>query len=325
MTIFSGVVSDLEEATLYELDALDFVRTTLFTQTEQPDTCAVIDLSSSKSPEGQYPSEIRRVIAMSMSDQPVRDALSRLRPLAFAATFKVQDMIAEWILHANGSAAWAFSRKLKDYDAARAGGGLQEPTLFAGWPELSKGFWELYRALIPFRGTLVHASGFSVKSDGTLEISKGSNNLSLSHDMQGGYIRALCLLTRHLLAGSTLVGVPAVLVENDFAALDPVHGQSGFTARRFRLEALKVLVPPQAARSMQPFDATIDFGLLKVQMDSTYPVGTGGVLLYQLTIVAKDDKRTLLWTFPPDLVPTAEITLKEGDPAFDRFLTIRTN
>jgi len=36
MTSFSGVEADLEQAASYELDALEFVRATLFSQTEVP-------------------------------------------------------------------------------------------------------------------------------------------------------------------------------------------------------------------------------------------------------------------------------------------------
>jgi hypothetical protein len=322
MTSFSGVEADLEQAASYELDALEFVRATLFSQTEVPANELRINLADRKNDEARYPATIGHVSTVSMSDQAVRAALSRLRPLAFVTAFKLQDMIAEWILRANGSTAWAFKAKLKDYDTKNKSGTLHEPDVFVHWPLLSTAFWELYKALTPFRSAVVHASGFSIHSDNALEIWHNTQSLRLSDSQQASYIRAMCLLTKQLLNKSPFSGLREAMVASDFSTLAPIHHQAGFTHRPIRFESMHVNLPSSASKS-GPFESMVDFGELTRQAAATFPTASNGVLFLQLIIKGEDSSRLLAWSFPPESIPTGKVVIREGDPAYDKYLVVR--
>ena len=322
MAVFSGSLSDLEEAVSFELNALDFVRTALFAQSEAPGNTMRIDLGTTKNGNGQYPRQISHVSIITMGQGDVQSALSRLRPLIFSAAFKIQDMIAEWILHANGSKAWQFKAKQQAYDALQKAGTLSEPDVFQTWPDLSRAFWALYKTLTPLRSTIVHASGFTVQPGGTLEIYHYTACVRLTHDQQASYCRAICLLAKQLLLNVPFAGIAGVLVENDFSTMLPIHKQGGFTFRPLRIEALHVAVPPEQVKSTRPFEMSIDFLELREQTGRAFPT-PGGVLACQMIIQVDEGSRILTWDFPAKLVPTTAQVLKEGDPLFDRYLTIR--
>jgi hypothetical protein len=122
---------------------------TLFGQTEESSRSLKINLSDKKDKDGFYPKHIgMEASGVSSGAYAVQSALSRLRPLAFAAAFKIQDMIAEWILHANGSTAWIFKQKIADYRSMRRTLAWSEPSAFATRAIVSSSaFWELYGAL----------------------------------------------------------------------------------------------------------------------------------------------------------------------------------
>jgi hypothetical protein len=185
MAAFGGNGNDLAALIAYERDALEFVRTTLFDQTEATSQSLRLTLSETKNEEGFYPWHIGLTASgISIGADAVRSALSRLRPLAFAAAFKVQDMIVEWVLHANGSKAWKFWEKIAEYDAMEKAGTLCEPVAVAKRKVTSKAFWELYKALTPFRNEIIHKNSFSLVGS-TLTVSAKGNTLSLSDREQG--------------------------------------------------------------------------------------------------------------------------------------------
>ncbi|TWB60434.1 hypothetical protein FBZ94_104659 [Bradyrhizobium sacchari] len=57
MPTFTGNVTDLAEQIAYERQALEFVRTELFGQTEASSQTLRLDLSNAKDADGYYPSE----------------------------------------------------------------------------------------------------------------------------------------------------------------------------------------------------------------------------------------------------------------------------
>lgn len=293
-----------------------------------------VNLGDQKDADGLYPCQVKRHSFIRTSDDAVQSSLSRLRPLTFSAAFKVQDMIGEWVLHANGSNAWPFTKKLKAYDDFRKAGTFIEPNTFLSWPDLSNAFWELYRELVPFRGTVVHGSGISVGSNGTLYIAKSKQ---LSEAQQGAYVRAMCLLVPHLLNDRPLSGLHEAIVANDFATLHPIHKQSGFSLRPYRFDSMHVTVPEnrpkrcwlfgllsRLIRSSNPVAIKIDFDDLKTQMEHASPVPLSGVSLFELSIQVEACNRVLLWKFPPDSIPVGQLMLKEGDAATDRYLSIKS-
>jgi len=187
MTHFSGNPTDLLDAIQYEVSVIDYLRFTLYGQREMVGDGMSLVVGDVL-PDGEPRRHVYLRASMSISDGAVRSALDRLRPLAFSAAFKLQDMIAEWILRANGVTDWPFSKKLAGYDKLKATGTLVQPNPFATNSSVSMAFWELYRFLVPFRGTVVHSGGVVLEPDGTISITRGADVLRFSPSDQGAYM-----------------------------------------------------------------------------------------------------------------------------------------
>lgn len=322
MPPFAGNAMDLVDAVAYEIQAIDYLRATLHGQTEAPGQGMRVVLGDLNE-RGEQRATVYVSGTVSISEGAVRDALARLRPLAFSAAFKIQDMVAEWILRANGVSEWRFVRKLAEYDRLKAVGGLSWPDLFVNEPLLARAFWELYRYFEPFRGAIAHSGGLALASDGTLVVvSRDSTKLTLTPTEQASYMRAMCviakLLSNQVVADPFLVG----LVESDLLQLQTYHAQPGLVVRRARCETLTVQVLPSHIACEQPRSVGIDFGHLRRTMERVFTVGVDGRLFFSVTIVARMGTRETVWHLPIEAVPQGSVNLREGDAAYDRFLTV---
>ena len=92
-------------------------------------------------------------------------------PLIFVTTFKLLDMLAEWMLNENGlRSTHRFAQKIS---------ALKDPRVFP--PAIASRDWlrerlvGLYEHLEPLRGTVVHARHFKT-SDGALRVSSSKGN-----------------------------------------------------------------------------------------------------------------------------------------------------
>lgn len=321
MPPFSGNVTDLADAIAYEVQAIDYLRATLHGQTEAPGQGMSIVLDDVNE-SGVQKATVYVSGTVDISEGAVRAALDRLRPVAFSAAFKIQDMVVEWILRANGEHEWPFAKKLAAYVRLRGVGSLSEPDLFVNEPLLARAFWELYRFFVPFRGTVVHAGGVTLDPDGTVVVSRGATTLRLTPSEQASYMRAMCvvakILSHQVPVDAFLVG----LVESDLFGLRSYHGQTGLVVQRARLETLTVQVPPSHVVSQQPLSVSIDFDHLRRTMERAFPVGVDGRLYFSVSIVVQVETREAIWRLPVEAVPNGVVSLREGDADYDRFLGV---
>jgi hypothetical protein len=319
--MFTGVPNDLADAIGYELYVIDYLRATLHGQRETSIGGASIVLGDVTA-EG-----VQRIVcglsaSNSFSEDAVRTALDHMRPLAFSAAFKIQDMIVEWVLRANGVNAWQFKEKLANYDKLLAAASLSEPALLAARPTLSRAYWELYRYLVPFRGTVIHKGGVVLEANGTVSIVKDGMNVRLTPAEQGSYMRAMCLVAKILSHQTKHNQFLEDLIEADLFELNKYHAQSGLVVRRARLEALTVHVSESHLDAREPMSVTVDFDQLRRVMEKPYPVGVDGRLHFAVTINAHSSTRNAVWQLPFEAVPSGVLTLTEGDERFDQYLTI---
>jgi hypothetical protein len=310
MPTFTAAVQDLEDATSYERGALEFLRATTLRQSEASNGLMSVTLGDLTS-DGRQHVHMARNFHADLCEGAVIAALHQMRPLAFSAAFKLHDMIAEWILRANGSHAWPFAAKAKDYDNFVAAGAFLEPPLFALWPALSSAFWEAYKHLFPYRNALTHGGGIRILPDGTLEIRKGATLLTMTSAHQASYIRAMCLLARHLIAQDAFAGVDRHLIETDFAILRFMHSQTSLVVRSFRVEGLSISVPQSIIPRGSPVHVTIDFDFFRKVVEEHCPVAPGGALLLSVEVQAENASHRFRWYFPPESVPVGKCTLKE--------------
>ncbi|WP_053573089.1 hypothetical protein [Caballeronia cordobensis] len=99
--LFLGRSVELAEALRYEMSALDYLHRSLFDQSDESNECLTITLGD-LAENGNQKKHLTFSFNENVCAGAVKAALSRLRPLAFSAAFKMQDMIVEWILRANG-------------------------------------------------------------------------------------------------------------------------------------------------------------------------------------------------------------------------------
>lgn len=322
MRPFSGNPADLSDAIDYELGAIDYLRFTVYNQAEAGGeglSLVVGDLA----PDGtqKVHSLIRGTIGL--SDRAVRSALNRFRPLAFSATFKLQDMVAEWILRANAVTDWRFVQKLAAYDRLSGSGSLAEPALFATTPVLSSAFWALYRYLAPFRNTATHAGGVGLESDGTISIARKLDTLRFSPSDQAAYMRAVCLTAKVLAGLTSRSAFLDDLIHADLFALSTHHRQGGLTVQQSRLEALTVRVPRSGIESSSPLTIKLDFDHFRRTMERAFPVGANGRLYYSIRVAVEAEAGPeTIWQLPVEEVPLGVVTMRKGDAAYDRFLQI---
>jgi len=324
MSSFSGNVNDLADAISYELGAIEFVRVALFGHKETRAAESLYLRLGEKSSDGVQKASARITahITDSMSQEGVRNALSRLRPLAFSATFKMQDMIAEWTLRANAKNGWTFKNKLKDYDDLRSTHSLVEAPLFAKQQHLSRAFWELYRFFKDYRGTVTHSGGVVLGGDGAIEIVYEGKKISLTEAEQGSYLRGVCLIAKALIGVTHLDAYLLGLIDSDFLMLQKYHGQKGFSVKDARVECLTVEVPTSRVTSQNPLSVDIDFDELRNIMEGAFPVKANGHLYYSVTIKVNSDRGEAVWSLPIESVPSGLATLREGDSKFDGFLQL---
>lgn len=321
MTHFPGKRAELIEALAYELHALEYLRRSLFDQSETSNECLTVTLGS-VAENGKLNRHLELDFHENVCAGAVQAALSQLRPLAFSATFKMQDMIVEWILRANDCTDWRFKAKLKSYDRLSSTTTFAQPKFFEQRPLLSKAFWEIFRYFEPYRGTVTHAGGVTIAGNGTLQIAKqGSATLNLSNEEQAAYIQALCIIA------NTLIGKKAAnphldgLAENALERLAVYHRVVGLNSRYVRLSKLKIIVPPTQLASEKPLSVDIDWDSLGDMMRETFLSGIHEAdIFFPVTVEVQRDQSISRWNIPLEAVPVGKLALTEGDPQFDAYL-----
>jgi hypothetical protein len=320
MSSFQGSHQDLDDAVAYELSAIEYLRSTLYGHDEDPVGSVQVTLGK-VTPDGTLCRTIGVVGRADISGTAVRAALGRFRPLAFSASFKLQDMIVEWILRANGATDWRFSRKLAAYDRLVQNGTLTTPALLASSSPVSKAFWELYRFLVPYRGTVVHSGGVTLQTDGTVSISKGATTLTLTPSQQASYMRSMCVIAKILSARLSTNAFLEALIESDLSDLALHHKQLGLQPTYARLASLQVHVPPAQVRS-DPLAFDVDFDQLRNTMDASFTIGTGARVFFSASILAVVGAQQFRWEVPFECIPSGSATIQHGDAQWDSFLTI---
>lgn len=93
-------------------------------------------------------------------------------PLVFVLTFKILDMLMEWILEMNGVASnFRFGQKMQKLD-----GVTTFPPLIESRVWLKERLIGLYRTLEPLRGTIIHDKHFT-SEDGAIRVSGSKRNV----------------------------------------------------------------------------------------------------------------------------------------------------
>ena len=226
-----------------------------------------------------------------------------ITPLVFTASYKMLDMIFEWILEENHSAGnikkvpWGFTDKL---DLLKNKSKLQYPPLFTTQKYLHSYSEALFRQLLPYRNEIVHNNAFSICKDQLILSSSKNKNigLTLSRVQIGCLVRFVVALAR------ALAGV--IEVDDHRKRLLKYH-----------LDRLKTAHRLKAFKQKKPFLVNVEFEVPE-QCDS-FPVNLKQIrdkvstksptqdVVFNLTVQVVDDENIIAkWYFKEEDVPISD-------------------
>ena len=233
-----------------------------------------------------------------------------MTPLVLTASYKILDMIFEWILEENHSVRnikkvpWGFQDKLK---LLKGKAKLQYPPLFTIQKYLHSYSVALFRQLLPYRNEIVHNNAFSVYNNQLVLSSSKNNNIGLTLSrVQIGYLVRFVIALARALAGVIEVDVHRDgLLRYYLDSLRSVHGLEALKQKKPLLINVEFEVPKRCGSFP---------GDLKQVRDKVRILFPTQDVFFNLTVQAVDDDSLIAkWYFKEEDVPTSdEVTFDEG-------------
>jgi hypothetical protein len=296
--------SQLKEKLDYELWLLDYLSKTqdIF---EGGSNISTITLTN-RQPSAHIGITLTEVIGSGAAIK-VMDAMM---PLTFTASFKILDMIFEWILEKNKQVGniqrvpWRFSEKINVISGTQ----LDYPPLLQSEPYIRHYLFALYSNLLKFRNEIVHKNNFSVLG-GKLKIETIENSQSYSIELDqgelGAFVRTVVAVA-NLLADVLSFGKQEdCLLKYHLDRIRKFHGLSEFKQAKPILVNVTLKVPEEK----RIFPADIKF--VREQISRIHP--NVNVLFNLKVIGLVNDKPSICWFFPIDSVPKDEILELQPD------------
>jgi hypothetical protein len=224
-------------------------------------------------------------------------------PLTFTASYKMLDMIFEWILeenHRSGNISkvpWRFSDKLKLL-ANRSK--LRFPSLFMSQRYLHVYSETLFRQLLPYHNAIVHDNSFSVSGDPlTLSSSKNGISLTLNCVQIGCLVRFVIALVRALAGVIVVDTYTDNMLRYHLNVLATAHGLATFNQRMPLLVDVELTVPKHG----DSFPAN-----LKQARDTVRRIHPGKDVVFNLTVLAVEGENLITkWYFAAEEVPASDL------------------
>lgn len=261
------------------------------------------DISLIKITSDEPGAQINVCITEHIGSGAAQSIMDAMMPLTFTASYKMLDMIFEWILEENwrsgniSNVPWRFSDKLK---LLANNSKLQFPPLFMSQQYLHVYSEALFRQLLPYRDAIVHDKNFSVSGDTlTISSSKKGTSLTLSRVQIGCLVRFVIALVRAL-AGVLVVGTYIDnLLRYYLDVLATAHGLATFNQQMPILVHVKLTVPKHG----DSFPAN-----LKQARDTVTRIHPGKYVVFNLTVLAVEgDNLIAEWYFAAEEVPTSDL------------------
>ena len=238
---------------------------------------------------------------------PWSRVITTITPLVFTASYKILDMIFEWILEENhrvgkikevpSRSRWGFKKKLKHL---KDKSNLQYPPLFTTQKYLHSHSKALFRRLLPYRNEIVHNKAFSVCKDKLVLLSSENKNirLTLSRVQVGCLVRFVVALAR------ALAGVIEVdthrdrLLKYHLDSLKTAHGLKAFKQEKPFLVNVEFEVPKQCG------SFPVNLKQIRDKVSTTFPTQD---VVFNLTVQAVDGENIIAkWYFKEKDVPTSD-------------------
>lgn len=255
---------------------------------------------------GVVPSNIKMTFVDTLSNNA--SLIHAMMPLTLVGSFKVLDMIFEWVLEENcklgkiRQVPWRFTDKEK---LLKNVSNLQLPPLLVKNAHFFTYARALFLTLAPFRNEVVHSNSFSVSRDTlTLSSSRSGANLTLSGKQMDCLVRFVRILARSLIGEVSVDAYKHRLIRSYLDVLAPVHGLATFNQQVPRFVHVELTVP----RKGPAFPAN-----LKQVRELISKTFRDQEVFFDLKVRAVDgDNLVARWHFSPDEVPYGDqLTLYE--------------
>ena len=272
----------------YEVWLLDFLEKhydTLKGKRENPE----IEITS-----GEPNANLHETVSEDMSSFYNATIINAMMPFTFMASFKILDMIFEWLLKENRI---TFKKKV---ELLNKESNLQLPPLFESKPYLYTYVKALFCQLLPYRHEVVHKNSFYVSENIlTLSSSEQGISLTLSSTQVACLVRFVRLLVRALLGDIIIDRNKDMLLRYYLDILGPVHGLDIFNQQVPLLVHVKLTAPRQGAAF--PVD-------LKQVRDELVHRYSPQEAIFDLRVRAVDGEKLIAkWYFAPEEVPDLDV------------------
>lgn len=250
---------------------------------------------------GVEPSNIKMTFVDSFSNDA--SLIHAMMPLTLVGSFKVLDMIFEWVLEENcklgkiRQVPWRFTDKEK---LLKNVSNLQLPPLLVKNAHFFTYARALFLTLAPFRNEVVHSNSFSVSRDTlTLSSSRSGANLTLSGKQMDCLVRFVRILARSLIGEVSVDAYKHKLIRSYLDVLAPVHGLGTFNQQMPRFARVEFTVP----RKGPAFPA--DLKQVRDVLSHTFDEQE---VFFDLKVIAVDGRKIVSkWHFAPDEVPDVDV------------------
>ena len=224
-------------------------------------------------------------------------------PLVLVTSFKLLDMMIEWVLVQNGgTATYRFAQKI-----TVLGGAVVFPPLIESRPWLRERLIALYKEFVPLRGTIIHERHFQA-TGGTLQVSSS----------RGGTLGPTVIFSANDLRNS------AVVLVSLLRCLEGVWTMDLFREKRIRraVDELSHLhrlpsmnqLPPEflTVRVYVPDEDPIEIDLDRIRSDiATRRSGQDTLFEVRVVAIARDGQSASAYLIGCDRVQSAGPRLRE--------------
>lgn len=224
-------------------------------------------------------------------------------PLIFVATFKLLDMLIEWVLEVNDSpSTFQFQQKLK---------ALENDLIFP--PEIEERQWlkqrliSMYGGLAPLRGTIIHERHFTTQNGGLTVAGKKKGNIGPHVDISAEQLRTLALtvfgLIKYVQGTWRMDEFREKRIRRDLDFLEVFHGQPSLHQMEPRHQTVRV-----HTRHSNPF--SVDLSAISADLANHQPNADH---MFDLRILPMDNGAVVdAFLFPWTVLKSMQTSWSDG-------------
>jgi len=290
----------LEEKVDYEIWLLGFLSKT------QKTFEGGIDISTITLTNRQSGAHVAVTVTEVLGSEAAIKVIDAMSPLTFTASYKILDMIFEWILEENAKngiikgVPWKFSEKVELI--SKKHNRLTYPPIFQSNLYIRDYLFALYSNLLRFRNEVIHKHNFSVL-DNKLRIDthvgEQSYTLVLDRGELGAFVRTVVAVANLLTSALSFGPLEERLLKYHLDRIQKLHGLADFKQKKPLLINVVLNVPVEN----ELFPADLKF--VRQEISRIHPDVD---VRFNLKIIGLvDGKSSISWFFPTDFVPENDV------------------